>query len=378
MFNYGDVSEEMKEYFVRGEKRAKQLDNRGPVVFDKDGKLENKIVRDYEKYGFYIFQNVYKKQELKEIERGFFSILDRLPKDRNSKLDKNGRMAIGSDCKANTLYWSKPLADPFGGTDLANGRHPVKMIEPKPDGNHPDEIIYLTQGFLQFSDTFLRAYGHPLLLKVAENINGEDFVPFTEGYFIKDPGLGASVAWHQDGTTHWDNPNWDQYTHGFNFMAQLYKSTPGNGVWVVPGTHRLGKVDIKERVLEAGTERLPEAVPIVCGPGDVAITNRQALHGSFANTSPDRRVTINYGFHKKSSVLNVLGGGLHGKPRVYDEKHIIERSRLIQYAISARSQKYPEETPYIYKPLEKDKKKYVWNDQARKDIKDYSLMDMSI
>ena len=378
MFNYGDVSEEMKEYFVRGEKRAKQLDNRGPVVFDKDGKLENKIVRDYEKYGFYIFQNVYKKQELKEIEKGFLSILDRLPKDRNSKLDKNGRMAIGSDCKANTLYWSKPLADPFGGTDLANGRHPVKMIEPKPDGNHPDEIIYLTQGFLQFSDTFLRAYGHPLLLKVAENINGEDFVPFTEGYFIKDPGLGASVAWHQDGTTHWDNPNWDQYTHGFNFMAQLYKSTPGNGVWVVPGTHRLGKVDIKERVLEAGTERLPEAVPIVCGPGDVAITNRQALHGSFANTSPDRRVTINYGFHKKSSVLNVLGGGLHGKPRVYDEKHIIERSRLIQYAISARSQKYPEETPYIYKPLEKDKKKYVWNDQARKDIKDYSLMDMSI
>ena len=39
MFNYGDVSEEMKEYFVRGEKRAKQLDNRVPVVFDKDGKV---------------------------------------------------------------------------------------------------------------------------------------------------------------------------------------------------------------------------------------------------------------------------------------------------------------------------------------------------
>ena len=89
MFNYGDVSVEMKEYFARGEKRAKQLDNRGPVVFDKDGKLENKIVRDYEKYGFYIFQNVYKKKELKEIERGFFSILYLLPKDRNSKLDKN-------------------------------------------------------------------------------------------------------------------------------------------------------------------------------------------------------------------------------------------------------------------------------------------------
>jgi len=161
-------------------------------------------------------------------------------------------------------------------------------------------------------------------------------------------------------------------------MAQLYNSTPGNGVWVVPGTHKLGKIDIKDRVKKAGTERLPDAVPIVCRPGDVAITNRQALHGSFANTSSDKRVTLNYGFHKKSSVLNVLGGGLHGSPKVYDEKHIKERSRLIQYAISARSQKYPNEIPYIYKPLEKYKNKYIWNDQARNDIRDYSLMDISI
>ena len=376
--SYGSEEIEMQNYLKAGEERALRLSNRGPLRFNKDGTLDQEIMDSYSENGFYIFEKVFSDDELNDWEKDYLNVLERFPVNRTSKIDKKGRPAIASDCKANILYWSKPLADPFGGTDLANGRHPVKMIEPKPDGNHPDEIIYLTQGFLQFSDTFLRAYGHPLLLKVAENINGEDFVPFTEGYFIKDPGLGASVAWHQDGTTHWDNPNWDQYTHGFNFMAQLYKSTPGNGVWVVPGTHRLGKVDIKERVLEAGTERLPEAVPIVCGPGDVAITNRQALHGSFANTSPDRRVTINYGFHKKSSVLNVLGGGLHGKPRVYDEKHIIERSRLIQYAISARSQKYPEETPYIYKPLEKDKKKYVWNDQARKDIKDYSLMDMSI
>ena len=111
---------------------------------------------------------------------------------------------------------------------------------------------------------------------------------------------------------------------------------------------------------------------------DVAITNRQVLHGSFANTSQDRRVTINFGFHKRSSVLNVLGGGLHGKPKVYDEEHVSKRSRLIQYAISARSQKYPNEVPYIYKPLEKEKNKYTWSEKARKDIKDYSLIDMSI
>ena len=69
---------------------------------------------------------------------------------------------------------------------------------------------------------------------------------------------------------------------------------------------------------------------------------------------------------------------MHGRPQIDDEKHSIESSRLMQHAISARRQKYPEETPYIYKALEKDKKKYTWDDQARKDIKDYSLMDMSI
>ena len=376
--SYGSEENDMQNYLKAGEKRALSLSNRGPIRFNNDGTLHKEIIDSYSKNGFYIFEKVFSNDELNDWEKDYLDILEKFPVNRASKIDIKGRPAIASDCKANILYWSKPLADPFGGTDLANGRHPVKMIEPTPKKDDPEEIIYLTQGFLQFSDTFLIAYGHPLLLKVAENINGEDFVPFTEGYFIKDPGLGASVAWHQDGTTHWDNPDWDQYTHGFNFMAQLYKSTPGNGVWVVPGTHQLGKVDIKKIVLEAGTERLPDAVPIVCGPGDVAITNRQVLHGSFANTSADRRVTINYGFHKKSSVLNVLGGGLHGRPQIYDEKHIIERSRLIQYAISARSQKYPKETPYIYKALEKDKKKYIWDDQARKDIKDYSLMDMSI
>ena len=119
--------------------------------------------------------------------------------------------------------------------------------------------------------------------------------------------MGASVAWHQDGTTHWDSPDWDEGIHGFNFMGQLYGCTAANGVWVVPGSHKRGKIDIKALGAEAGTERLPEAVPIICAPGDVAITNRQALHGSFANTSKDWRVTVNIGFHRRRSVLGVRG-----------------------------------------------------------------------
>jgi len=376
MKKYGNIEVDMRKYLEVGERRALSLNNRGPIKFNKDGTLHKDIMSSYAENGFYIFKDVYEKSELLDIEKDLFDIFDRLPKSRLSKLDKKGRPALSSNCKANNLYWSKPLGDPFGGTTLANGRHPVKMEEPKPKKGVPEEIMYLILGSLQFSEAYLRAYAHPLLLKIAECINGEDFVPFTDALFIKEPGLGASVAWHQDGTTHWNSPIWDQFCHGFNFMAQLYGSTAANGVWVVPGTHKLGKLDIKKLVAEAGTVKLPNAIPIICNAGDVAITNRQVLHGSFANTSPDWRVTVNFGFHKKSSVLNVKGGGLHAKPQIYDENHIKTRSRLIPYAINARQQKYIDEISYDYKPL--NSHEYKWNNKAKNEIKDYNLLDMSI
>lgn len=110
--------------------------------------------------------------------------------------------------------------------------------------------------------------------------------------FIKQPGLGASVAWHQDGVTHWDSLEWDSSIHGYTFHAQLYGCTAANAVWAVPGSHHLGKIDILNWVAEHGSERLPDAVPYICDPGDVVIHNRQLVHGSFANTSPDWRVSL--------------------------------------------------------------------------------------
>ena len=47
-----------------------------------------------------------------------------------------------------------------------------------------------------------------------------DGVPYNDAIFVKQPGLGASVAWHQDGLTHWDAPDWDPDIHGFNFQVQ--------------------------------------------------------------------------------------------------------------------------------------------------------------
>ena len=161
-------------------------------------------------------------------------------------------------------------------------------------------------------------------------------------------------------------------------MAQLYGCTAANGVWVVPGSHKRGKADIRAMVAAAGTERLPEAVPILCAPGDVAITNRQAVHGSFANTSKDWRVTWNFGFHRRRSVLGVQGGGVHNAPAIYDAERIRQRARLIGLGIAARRQRFPEEAPFAYAPQQASGERFTWDAAAKASLRDYNLLDLSI
>ena len=375
---YGDDADAMRAYLTAGQEKALQLDNRGPIRFDSEGGLDASIVEAYSKYGFYIFENVLDADELEDIKADLDAMRDKFPTGPDTQVNHRGETALGAGNKAMNFVWSKPLGDPLGGSSLANGRHEVKMFEPEAKADAPAAAPFILLGSLQFSEACLRVYGHPQLLKVTEEINGVDFAPFNEALFIKDPGIGAAVSWHQDGVTHWDNPDFDQDIHGFNFMAQVYGSTAVNGVWVLPGTHKKGKLDIARLVEESGSERLNGAVPIVCDPGDVAICNRQLLHGSFPNCGFEQRVTVNFGFHRRISVLGVAGGGVHSDSQVFDDEVIRRRSRTIGYAIEARKQRFTDEQAYVYQPFESAGAIYVWNEQSRADLKDYNIEDLSI
>ena len=376
--HYGEQADAMRSYLLAGQAAALALPNRGPVKFTESGALAEEIRAAYSEYGFYVFENVLSAEELDDIKADLDIMRAQFPTGPESQVNAAGEPALGADAKALTLVWSKPLGDPLGGTELANGRHQVKMFEPEADADAPPAAPFILLGSLQFSDACLRTYAHPELLKVTESINGPDFAPFNEALFIKEPGIGAAVSWHQDGVTHWDSPEFDEDIHGFNFMAQVNGSTAVNGVWVLPGTHKQGKLDIKALVAESGSERLEGAVPIVCNPGDVVICNRQLLHGSFPNCGFEPRITVNFGFHKRSSVLGVMGGGIHSDAQVFDEEIVARRSRAIGYAIDARKQRFPNETPYHYQPLSAAANDYRWSEAARADLKDYNLDDLSI
>ena len=375
---YGEQAAAMRDYLVAGQDAALALDNRGPIEFDASGKLAQHIQDAYSTYGFYVFTGVLTEEECEDIEADMVALKASFPVAPDSTVDAEGRPALGSDSLTPHLVWSKPLGDPLGGTQLANGRHQIKMFEPEAAADTPLASPFILLGSLRFSDACLRTYGHPELLRVAEAINGEDFAPFNEALFIKEPGIGAAVSWHQDGVTHWDSPDFDENIHGFNFMAQLDGSTAVNGVWVLPGSHKMGKIDSADLVSSSQSERIEGAVPLVCDRGDVVICNRQALHGSFPNSGFEPRLTVNFGFHKRSSVLGVKGGGIHSDAQVFDEEIIARRSRVLGYAIAARKERFPEETAYEYKPFTDRSLSFVWDDAARADIHDYNRDDLSI
>lgn len=363
----------MADYSRAGEARARALGNRGPIRFDADGKLDRSILDAYWTHGFYVLEGVVGPEELAELRADVDAVLARAPASPAADIDRKDGIVKPP------YRWAKPLSDPVGGTDKNNGRHPVEMLQPTLGEGGPAWTVELLDGNLHLMDTALRLYGHPGLLAVAAAVLGDDFVPYNEVTFVKEAGLGPSVAWHQDGTTHWTAPDWDMGAHGFNFMTQLYASTAGNGVWVLPGSHKLGKADIRNLVAQSGSDRIDGAVPMLCAAGDTIITNRQLLHGSFANSSPDRRITLNAGFFPRKRVLGVTTRRLTGVVETYDEARITERARILQLAIDARRQRFPEERAHVYRPLAGREDESRWNETTRETmLKNYNQRDMFI
>jgi hypothetical protein len=370
----------LTSYANKGKARAITLGNRGPARFKANGQLADEILDAYWETGFYVCEGLIYQAEISLLQSAMADLLDRAPIDNGATVDRKGRPAFGQAFARPIYSLIRPLTDPWGGTEKLNGRHETKMNQPKPASDAPKKVVFLMGGMCQIMDAGLRLYGHPDLLSIAASINGNDFVPYNDAIFVKEPGLGGSVSWHQDGVTHWNAPNWDQGIHGFNFQVQLHATSPRSCLWVMPGTHKLGKLDIKQLVAENnGSEQLPNAVPLFCEPGDVTIVNRQALHCSFANTSPDQRISLTFGFHRYKSVLGASGALSQTEMEVYDKQRINDRSKVVSVAIDARSQFYPNEPRYDYQLMSGREAELRFSEETWEEvIRDYNLKDLSI
>ncbi len=150
--DYGAQEAAMQAYRAEGEARAQALGNRGPIRYDASGAIHPEILESYWRHGFYVFVDVMRPEELVEIEADLVEIFDRLPVDSESALAPKERPALGHGNEGINCLWSKPLGDPFGGTEIANGRHPVKMVEPEAAADAPKETVTSILGMMQFSE----------------------------------------------------------------------------------------------------------------------------------------------------------------------------------------------------------------------------------
>ena len=211
---------------------ALALPNRGPIELDLAGRLQPHILRSLEELGFYVFTGVISEDELSDLRADLNHVLARsrthssgavTPDQAAQAEGSHNGTDIGARLRAAPDEWfsmAPPLSDPDGG----HGRSPARMAEGLPPSNAPALVMRSASRFHEFSEAGIRLYGHPQLLAVGASICGEDFAPDGggESIQIKLPGLGPSVAWHQDGTTHWseDGTTQDHCSHGFNFMLQ--------------------------------------------------------------------------------------------------------------------------------------------------------------
>jgi len=244
----------MADYLEEGALRARSLNNRGPLRFDGQGRLAPDIIEAYERIGFYVFANVIDEGELAELDSDLAGLLDRAPAGEGLDVDAHGR-PVESSGRQPIFLWARPLSDPWGGTTLLNGRHPVRMEEHQAEADPPEKAIFLMLGLFNAMDSALRLSAHPAMLRVAESINGSNFVPYNDSIFLKEPGLGAAIAWHQDGTTHWESERWDPGIHGFNFMAQPLTRCGAHAVRT--GRHRDLQPAMSARLLRQQLARSP-------------------------------------------------------------------------------------------------------------------------
>lgn len=147
---------------------------------------------------------------------------------------------------------------------------------------------------------WVRLVSDDRLLDIAELFVGSDIALFASHYICKPPYSGRPVLWHQDGA-YWPLEPMEVVT----LWLAIDDSTPENGgLRVIPGSHREDLHELRARdELDSvlGSESATEvdesrAVSLTLAAGDVEVHHPRIMHGSTANSSPNRRcgLTIRY------------------------------------------------------------------------------------
>ncbi len=170
-----------------------------------------------------------------------------------------------------------------------------KVMTVRSSGNPDAELALQTSPHLLFPWLFDLAT-RPSILDAVEQLLGPDILIWSSQFFIKDPGDGGFVSWHQD-STYWGlEPN----TITTAWIA-LAPSTPESGcMQVAPGSHLKDQLPHKDtfeenNLLSRGQEIAVDVskmktIDVVLNPGEMSLHHVAMVHGSEPNVSSMARI----------------------------------------------------------------------------------------
>jgi phytanoyl-CoA hydroxylase len=140
------------------------------------------------------------------------------------------------------------------------------------------------------------------LTDIAASLLGAPAELMVDNALLKPPRVGGASRWHQDQAILEVPPNVKIY----GFWVCLEKTDRENGcMQIYPG------IDVKyQHMTDDGwyipVEKLPEGEPAALEmmPGEVAVWNGMAIHGSGPNTSERSRWSLQYHFKPRAAVFN--------------------------------------------------------------------------
>lgn len=191
-----------------------------------------------------------------------------------------------------TEGWLSPL-DVLTEAEAAAARAQLDAFEAEhgPFGTRPER----SRAYLPFTwvDDIMR---HPRLLDMVEDLIGPDILCWNAIFWIKEPGAGSFVGWHQD-STYWGLDNRELVTV---WVALTDASEQAGCMSVLPGSHRQTlqheeTYDV-DNLLTRGQHiddiDPADTVAMPLRPGQASFHNVGTAHGSGPNRSTGRRIGL--------------------------------------------------------------------------------------
>lgn len=188
--------------------------------------------------------------------------------------------------------------------------------------------------------------GHPLLLRIMEELVGPNLIPTWDSMVFKTPAGAPRLAWHRDAGMYDNAVGVTGAGRIIDAGIYLDPAPEDNCVWCIPGSNYWDDERFTTTAdrLNASEWDTTGAVPAVMEPGDVLLHNILILHAAPAVVGKQRRVI--YFEYRPAEVEWQLG------PHTKD--YVGLKQQVLRSCIRMRAAEPPlsDEEPFDYRPAE--------------------------